>query len=146
MGLITLFKPANDIDREVIETANLGDFDLLIIGIGKSVYEGHSPGKVTRIYHPDHQSRKTLPDLTGKEKLFGIFGVGRPLPLYSALGQNPPWEFFCTRASPKIENVFIPFTGRRQFPAGLRPKTDPRQRGKVVILDVNGAHPAGPRN
>lgn len=36
----TLFRISNDIEKDVSEEANRGGFDLLLIGIGQSIYEG----------------------------------------------------------------------------------------------------------
>ena len=36
----TLFRISNEIEKDVSEEANRGGFDLLLIGIGQSIYEG----------------------------------------------------------------------------------------------------------
>lgn len=40
LAIQTVFKPTLDFDKEIIDTANQGDFDLLIVGMGQSMYEG----------------------------------------------------------------------------------------------------------
>ena len=66
----TLFKASDDIDNDISEIANQGDFDLLLIGIGKSIFEGSLLGRIlgytTRIINPDRLIQKAA----GKEKLF----------------------------------------------------------------------------
>lgn len=66
----TLFKASNDIDADIIEIANHGDFDLLLVGLGQSIFEGTLLGKVlgytTRIINPDRLIDKFI----GKEGLF----------------------------------------------------------------------------
>lgn len=66
----TLFKAGVDIDYEIVDLVNKGDYDLLLIGIGRSIFEGSFLGKVlgftTRIINPDRIINK----LSGKEKLF----------------------------------------------------------------------------
>jgi hypothetical protein len=53
----TLFKVSNDLEKDISEIANKGGYDLLLIGVGKSIYEGTLLGKVlgfsTRILHPE---------------------------------------------------------------------------------------------
>lgn len=67
--LVTLFKPTQDIDKEIVETANLGNYDLLLIGIGQSVFDGTFLGKIlgftTRIMSPERlfESIKRKDDL-----------------------------------------------------------------------------------
>jgi Kef-type K+ transport system membrane component KefB len=53
----TLFKTTADVESDIAEIANKGDYDLLLIGVGKSIYQGTLLGKVlgftTRIFHPN---------------------------------------------------------------------------------------------
>ncbi len=69
--ITTLFKPSDDIDSDITEITNRGDFDLLLIGIGQSIFEGTLLGKIlgytTSIVNPDRLIQK----VSGKEKLFG---------------------------------------------------------------------------
>lgn len=53
----TLFKSSTNIDSDIAELANKGNYDLLLIGVGKSIYQGTLLGKIlgftTRIFYPD---------------------------------------------------------------------------------------------
>lgn len=68
--ITTLFKASDNIDDDITEITNKGDFDLLLIGIGHSIFEGTLLGRVlgytTRIVNPDRLIQK----LSGKERLF----------------------------------------------------------------------------
>ena len=68
--IVTLFKVSNDIDSEITDTANHGEYDLLLVGLGQSIFEGTLLGKVlgftTRIINPD----RLIDKITGKEGLF----------------------------------------------------------------------------
>jgi len=68
--IVTLFKVSNDITGDIIETANAGNFELLLIGPGQSIYEGTLLGKIfgftTKIINPD----RFLSSVIGKDKLF----------------------------------------------------------------------------
>jgi len=72
--LETIFKPTLDYEKEIIETTNSGKYDLLIIGMGHSIYEGSFLGKIlgitTRFINPE----KLLNTLTGKEKIMNENG------------------------------------------------------------------------
>lgn len=67
----TLFKASGDIVSEISEIANKGNYDLLLIGIGKSIFEGNLLGKMlgftTRIINPDRLVNQAV----GKESMFG---------------------------------------------------------------------------
>jgi Kef-type K+ transport system membrane component KefB len=66
----TLFKASSDIEGDIIEMANKGDYDLLLMGVGQSIFEGSLLGKIlgftTKIISPD----RILNQVTGKENLF----------------------------------------------------------------------------
>ena len=66
----TMFKASIDIDSDIVEIANKGEYDLLLIGLGQSIFEGTLLGKVlgftTRIINPD----RLIDKFTGKEGLF----------------------------------------------------------------------------
>jgi Kef-type K+ transport system membrane component KefB len=68
--MTTLFKASDDIDDDICEITNKGDFDLLLIGIGQSIFEGSLLGRIlgytSRIVNPDRLIQK----VAGKEKLF----------------------------------------------------------------------------
>lgn len=68
--ITTLFKASVDIDSDITEVANKGDYDLLLVGLGQSIFEGSLLGKIlgftTRIINPE----KILNQVTGKENLF----------------------------------------------------------------------------
>ena len=68
--ITTMFKASDNIDADIVEITNKGDFDLLLIGIGQSIFEGSLLGKIlgytTRMVNPDRLIQK----VSGKEKLF----------------------------------------------------------------------------
>ncbi|MBC7524885.1 MAG: cation:proton antiporter, partial [Flavobacterium sp.] len=68
--LTTLFKATVDIETDIADIASRGEFDLVLVGLGKSIFEGTLLGKVlgftTRIINPE----RLLDKFTGKEGLF----------------------------------------------------------------------------
>lgn len=68
--ITTLFKASNDINSDITDVANKGDYDLLLVGVGQSIFEGSLLGKIlgftTRIINPEN----ILNQVTGKESLF----------------------------------------------------------------------------
>jgi Kef-type K+ transport system membrane component KefB len=69
-NVTTLFKASTDMDSDIATVANKGQFDLVLIDIGQSIFEGTLLGKIlgftTRIINPE----SLLNTFTGKEKLF----------------------------------------------------------------------------
>ncbi|MFT4024317.1 MAG: cation:proton antiporter [Flavihumibacter sp.] len=66
----TIYKPALDITEEIIQTANNGNFDLLMIGVGSSVYEGTLLGRILGVTNKIISPDLLYGTLTGREKLF----------------------------------------------------------------------------
>ncbi|MFT4155223.1 cation:proton antiporter [Parafilimonas sp.] len=68
--IITLFKASTDIDSEITNVANKGDYDLLLINLRESIYEGSFLGRLlgytTRIINPE----TLLNTVTGKDNIF----------------------------------------------------------------------------
>ncbi|HEV7382291.1 MAG TPA: cation:proton antiporter [Dyadobacter sp.] len=70
LPVTTLFKPSQDIEQDLIHTANHGNYDLLLMGIGHSVFEGTLLGKVLGITTKIISPVRLLDTITGKDKLF----------------------------------------------------------------------------
>ena len=68
--ITTIFKATNDMETDIADIAHKGKYDLVLVGLGKSIFEGTILGKVlgftTRIINPD----RLLDKFTGKEGLF----------------------------------------------------------------------------
>ena len=68
--ITTIFKATNDMETDIAHIAQEGKYDLVLVGLGKSIFEGTLLGKVlgftTRIINPD----RLLDKFKGKEGLF----------------------------------------------------------------------------
>lgn len=68
--ITTIFKATGDIETDIADVALQGKYDLVLVGLGKSIFEGTILGKVlgftSRIINPD----RLLDKFTGKEGLF----------------------------------------------------------------------------
>ncbi|MCF0057216.1 cation:proton antiporter [Dyadobacter sp. CY356] len=138
LPVVTLFKPSQNIDRDIIETANLGNFDLLLIGIGRSVFEGTILGKVlgftTKIISPE----RLYDTITGKEKFFdyNIFD-DRIKQIIKAV--KVPVGVLVEKNLTKIENVFIPiFSLSDSFLLVFAQKLIHHSDVRIIILDASG--------
>lgn len=108
LPMTMLFKPSNDVDKEIIATASVGRFDLLIIGIGQSIYEGTLLGRIlgftTKIISPE----RIIHSVAGKERLFEqmVFDKRTTHILKSA---KIPVGVFVDKNLMKLETAFVPF-------------------------------------
>jgi hypothetical protein len=68
--ITTIFKATGDIETDIADVAFEGKYDLVLVGLGKSIFEGTILGKVlgftSRIINPD----RLLDKFKGKEGLF----------------------------------------------------------------------------
>ncbi|MCE7039358.1 cation:proton antiporter [Dyadobacter sp. CY312] len=107
LPVTTLFKPSQDIEHDIIETANTGGYDLLLMGIGHSVFEGTILGKVLGITTKIISPVRLFDTITGKEKLFhkDIFDERTSHVIKSV---KVPVALFIEKNMTKTEQVFIP--------------------------------------
>ena len=138
LPVLTLFKPSQDIDKDITETANLGNFDLLLVGIGSSVFEGTLLGNIlgftTKIINPE----KLYDTITGKEKLFDntIFDDRTKQIIKSA---KVPVGILIDKELQKADKVFIPiFSINDSFLLFYAQKLIQNNEAQIIILDTNG--------
>lgn len=70
MRLDTLFKASNDIEKDVVAAINSGIYDMAIVGVGRSIYEGTVLGRVVGLGRRIIDPERLIDTLTGKEGLF----------------------------------------------------------------------------
>ncbi|HEY5747636.1 MAG TPA: cation:proton antiporter [Chryseolinea sp.] len=135
--ITTLFKPTNDIDAEIAEVANRGDYDLLLVGVGQSIFEGSLLGKVlgftTRIINPN----RLLGTVTGKERLFDSSSFDeRTRSILSR--SHVPVGILIDKELEKIDRVFIPLLEPRdKFLIGYAQRLINNAEAQITILDLN---------
>jgi Kef-type K+ transport system membrane component KefB len=134
----TIFKPALDIERELIDTANQGDYDLMIVGSGKSIYQGTLLGKILGITTKFINPERLFDTLTGAEKLFEntIFDErARQIIKQSKV----PLGIFVNKNFQKAEFVFIPFLKEDDvFLLTYAQKLIQNNDSRIIIYDVAG--------
>jgi Kef-type K+ transport system membrane component KefB len=133
----TIFKATTDIETDIAEVANEGDYDLLLVGLGKSIFEGTFLGKVlgftTRMINPD----RLLDKITGKESLFEnpIFDERTR----QIIAKNKtPMGILVDNELHNIDNILVPFfTTEDAFLVDYIQKFIFNNNSKMSIVDVN---------
>jgi Kef-type K+ transport system membrane component KefB len=138
------FKPSQDIESEIIETANQGDFDLLIIGIGNSVYEGTVLGRMFGFMKRITSPRRVVESIVGKEKLFkaAIFDDT----VNNIIRESKvPVGILIDKKLEKLNEVFMPFlTVSDVFLLEYAQKLIHNSQSRISIMDpegIIGSHP-----
>jgi len=136
--IISRFKPSLNIDNEIIATANNENFDLLIIGVGKSLFEGSFLGKVLGITNKIINPERLYDTLIRKEKLFdqSPFDETTRNVLKSV---GIPVGIFIDKGFSKAENIFLPiFSISDSFLLIYARKLIHNSGCKIVVLDASG--------
>lgn len=137
-SITTLFKASNDIDSDIVETANQGEYDLLLIGLGQSIFEGTLLGKVlgftTRIINPD----RLIDKFTGKEGLFDNSPFDERTRQIVTKSKMPV-AILVNKNLEDIDNVFLPiFSSEDAFLIGYAQKLIHNNGSQVTVLDADG--------
>ncbi|MBK7555230.1 MAG: cation:proton antiporter [Flavobacteriales bacterium] len=108
--LETVFKATQDIDKELVEVANNGQYDLAIVGVGRSIYEGTLIGRLVGIGRRIIDPERLIDTLTGKEKLFeeAVFD-DRVRMLLREL--RLPIGIYVDKGLQEVNSVFVPLFG-----------------------------------
>ncbi|MBF4471770.1 cation:proton antiporter [Flavobacterium sp. HJJ] len=133
-----IFKATTDIDTEIIDIANQGDYDLLLVGLGKSMFEGTLLGKVigftSRIINPE----RLLDKFTGKEGLF----VNSPFDERTrqiVLRVKIPLGVLIDKDLKEVNQVFIPiYSPEDSFLIDYAQKLIYNNNSAITFLDMNG--------
>jgi hypothetical protein len=135
--ITTLFKVTFDIEADIADIANQGDYDLLLVGLGKSIFEGTLLGKVlgftTRIINPD----RLIDKFTGKEGLFENSPFDeRTRQIISK--SKMPLGILIDKDLQNVKNVFIPlFFSEDTFLMDYCQKLIYNNHSNISILDSN---------
>jgi len=107
MQVETIFKPALDVNHEITAVANAGNYDLLLIGAGSSVFEGTFLGKLLGITSKIINPEKLYDTITGKERLFeNAFFDDRVKQILRS--SKIPVGIYINKRTEKLEHIFVP--------------------------------------
>ncbi|HEX8269946.1 MAG TPA: cation:proton antiporter [Flavobacterium sp.] len=135
----TFFKVSNDIDADIIEVSNKGEYDLLLVGLGQSIFEGTLLGRVlgytTQIINPD----RLIDKFTGKEGLFANSPFDERT--RQIIGKcKMPVGILVDKNMGSLERVFMPiFNEEDAFLVQYAEKLVANNRSRITFVDPNGA-------
>lgn len=135
--ITTIFKATVDIETDISEIANQGDYDLLLVGLGKSIFEGTLLGKVlgftTRIINPD----RLIDKFTGKEGLFENSPFDeRTRQIISK--SKMPLGVLIDKDLQEVKDVFVPFfSSDDAFLIDYFQKLIYNSDANISLLDIN---------
>ena len=143
--ITTFFKASNDIEGDIIEVANRGEYDLLLIGVGQSIFDGSLLGKIlgftTRIINPE----KLLNQVTGKENLFENSPFDERTQDIIAKSKVPV-GILVDKNLEKTESIYIPiFNQNDVFLIQFAQKFIKNNDSQVIFHDIGGHIKSNPQ-
>ena len=105
-----IFKTSEDIQKDIVETVNKGDYDLLLVGIGQSIFKGSLLGNLlghsSRFLNPDYLFDK----VSGKEKIFKTSPFAESTMNILAKSKSPV-GILIDNDLHNVDKIFLPFFG-----------------------------------
>ncbi|WP_165043672.1 cation:proton antiporter [Dysgonomonas sp. ZJ709] len=133
--IISLFKISNDIASDVVEIANKGDHDLLLMNLEESIFEGSVLGRVFGFTKQIINPEKLINTVTGKERLIENSLIDNNTRLILAKTKIPV-GILIDKELEEIDNVFIPiFNERDEFLITYAQKLIHNADAQISILD-----------
>ncbi|WP_281336905.1 cation:proton antiporter [Flavobacterium eburneipallidum] len=134
--ITTLFQATVDIETNIADVANNGEYDLLLIGLGQSIFEGTLLGKVlgftTRIINPD----RLIDKFTGREGLFENSPFDERT-RQIILKTKMPLGILVDKELQEVRNVFVPiFNSEDSFLMDYAQKLIYNNNSHITVLDV----------
>jgi Kef-type K+ transport system membrane component KefB len=136
--ITTLFKASTDVNSDITEVANKGEYDLLLVGVGQSIFEGSLLGKIlgftTRIINPD----RLINQVTGRESLFENSPFDDNTRSIIAKS-NVPVGLVIDKGLESLDRIFIPiFSIHDTFLIIYAQKLINNSNSQITILDASG--------
>ena len=132
----TLFRASRDIDSDIVEVSNKGEYNLLLINIGSSIFEGTLLGKVLGITSKIINPENLLNTFTGKEKLFEVnYFDDKTQAIINKT--EVPLGIFVDKELTKTENIsVILFNNEDQFLLDYVKLLKKNSQAKISIFDT----------
>lgn len=138
LEITTLFKASTDIENDLISITNKGHYDLLLIMLGKSIYEGTLLGKLlgftTKIINPE----KLLNTVKGKSSIFNTSPFD-DFTLSILDKTNTPVGIMVDKNFESADKIFIPIFDLNDFYlVEYAKRLINNNDSQVIILDAAG--------
>ena len=138
LEVTTLFKASTDIESDLVNITNKGNYDLLLIMLGKSIYEGTLLGKLlgftTKIINPS----KLLNTVTGKSYIFNSSPFD-DFTLSILDKTNTPVGIMVDKNFESADKIFIPIFDLNDFYlVEYAKRLINNNDSQVIILDAAG--------
>jgi Kef-type K+ transport system membrane component KefB len=135
----TDYKVSNDVSEEILKDANSGSYDLMLVGVGQSVFEGTLLGQFIGITANALNPDKLIGTLTGKANIFKTQRILDEKSNAFIHGSKIPVGIFIDHNLDQVEKVLLPIVSISDvFLLFYAKKIIRNSNVHITILDYNG--------
>lgn len=139
LSIKTSYKVSNDVSEEILTDANSGTYDLMLVGVGQSVFEGTLLGQFLGITANVLSPDKLVGTLTGKANIFKTQNILDEKSNAFIHNSKIPVGIFIDHELDQVEKVLLPIVSISDvFLLFYAKKIIRNSSVSVTIVDYNG--------
>jgi Kef-type K+ transport system membrane component KefB len=139
LSIGTTYKVSNDVSDEILSDANSGAYDLMLVGVGQSVFEGTLLGQFIGITANALSPDKLLGTLTGRSNIFKTQNILDEKSNAFINGSKIPVGIFIDHEMDQVEKVLLPIVSISDvFLLFYAKKIIKNSNVHIAIVDYNG--------
>lgn len=139
LTLKTDYKVSNDVSEEILSDANSGAYDLMLVGVGQSVFEGTLLGQFIGITANVLSPDKLVGTLTGKANIFKTQNILDEKSNAFINNSKIPVGIFIDHELDQVEKVLLPIVSISDvFLLFYAKKIIKNSNVSIAVIDYNG--------
>jgi Kef-type K+ transport system membrane component KefB len=139
LSISTTYKVSNDVSEEILSDANSGAYDLMLVGVGQSVFEGTLLGQFIGITANALSPDKLLGTLTGRSNIFKTQNILDEKSNAFINNSKIPVGIFIDHEMDQVEKVLLPIVSISDvFLLFYAKKIIKNSNVHIAIVDYNG--------
>lgn len=139
LAIKTDYKVSNDVSEEILSDANSGAYDLMLVGVGQSVFEGTLLGQFIGITANALSPDKLLGTLTGRSNIFKTQNILDEKSNAFINNSKIPVGIFIDHEMDQVEKVLMPIVSISDvFLLFYAKKIIKNSNVHIAIVDYNG--------
>ena len=139
LSIQTSYKVSNDVSEEILSDANSGAYDLMLVGVGQSVFEGTLLGQFIGITANALSPDKLLGTLTGRSNIFKTQNILDEKSNAFIHNSKIPVGIFIDHEMDQVESVLLPIVSISDvFLLFYAKKIIKNSNVSITVVDYNG--------
>jgi Kef-type K+ transport system membrane component KefB len=139
LTISTTYKVSNDVSEEILSDANSGAYDLMLVGVGQSVFEGTLLGQFLGITANVLSPDKLVGTLTGRNNIFKTQNILDEKSNAFINNSKIPVGIFIDHEMDQVESVLLPIVSISDvFLLFYAKKIIKNSNVNITVVDYNG--------